>query len=81
MAALKRGVSGDADVSEPSKDGMKKTIDKTRARFAETAKELRSLFPLRKNQIIRWRLSDWEEMARTDGFSPDSNSEMPLELH
>ena len=40
MAALKRGVSGNADVSEPSKDGMKKTIDKTRARFAETAKEL-----------------------------------------
>lgn len=40
MAALRRGVSGNADVSEPSKDGMRKTIDKTRARFAETAKEL-----------------------------------------
>ena len=48
--------------------------------FSEIANELRRLFPLRRNRIIRWRLSEWEEMARTDGFSPESNSEMPLEL-
>ena len=49
--------------------------------FEDLARELRCILPPNKDQIIRWRLKEWEEIARTDGFSPEANSEMPLELH